>query len=196
MKYLLCHGFSFSDEYWNNLVPLLDAAYEFFDENKNYDSAKNYIGIGHSIGFQKLNNSGIKFKALIGLQGFLNFCNNDPIILENIDRMIHSFSISTDKSVDFFHKVCGLPQAISNDSSADQLLSDLESMKYGYKHCGYPTMIIGTNDDPIISKQNIIDNFKSLPEIKLSFIEGQHHALGFLNAAEVVQQIQDFLKSI
>ena len=76
-NYLLAHGFGFNNDYWKNLIPLLDGNIYFLDD-PNLDGSKVYIGIGHSLGFLKLNNSEFKFDALVALQGFLNY--PDPIL--------------------------------------------------------------------------------------------------------------------
>lgn len=197
MKYLLCHGFGFSNEYWSNLVPLLDAEYEFYDDQESY-SFEEYVGIGHSIGFQKLNNSGIKFKALIGLQGFLNFCGGNLSVQKNIDRMMQSFSQNKSKSLQFFYNVCkftgSLPQL--NSMPIELLLEDLESMKYSYAHCGCPTLILATDNDPVIARDIVIENFKYLPNIKVEIIAGDHHTLGFVDAEKVADQIKMFLNAL
>ena len=62
MTYLLCSGFGFDNGYWKNLIPLLDGEYEFFDSSFEASERRDYVGIGHSLGFLKLNNSGIKFR--------------------------------------------------------------------------------------------------------------------------------------
>ena len=74
-NYLLAHGFGFTNDYWQNLVPQLNGNIHFLSD-PNLDKEKTYIGIGHSLGFLKLNNSGLKFEALVALQGFLNYCGS------------------------------------------------------------------------------------------------------------------------
>ena len=71
-NYLLAHGFGFTNDYWQNLIPLLDGNISFFNDH-NLDDSKTYIGLGHSLGFLKLNNSGLQFESLVALQGFLNY---------------------------------------------------------------------------------------------------------------------------
>ena len=68
-NYLLAHGFGFTNDYWQNLVPLLDGNIYFFDD-LDLDKDKTYVGIGHSVGFLKLNNSGLQFDALIACRKF------------------------------------------------------------------------------------------------------------------------------
>lgn len=204
IKYLLCHGFGFSDAFWKNLTPLLDDEYEFFSEEKSVgyqllSTKLNYVGIGHSIGFQKLNNSGINFKALIGLQGFLNFCGNEPnqrtLLTKNLSKMIFAFSKNKTKALYFFHQLCGVKHPSPPDLPLKCLLQDLHSMKISYKHCGCPTLIIATNEDPIISQSILADNFEKTPQVTVDLVTGKHHLLGFLRPDEVAKQTKNFLNT-
>lgn len=196
MTYLLCHGFGFSDDYWENLIPFLDDKYEFFDKHFKINTKKNYIGIGHSVGFLKLNNSGIKFDALIGLQGFLNFCGTVPaqreLLQKNLDRMISFFSKDTESSLKFFYKACGYEKEIPEKFSKDDLITDLQMMKLSFEHCGAPTLIIGSNEDKIVEKSILEDNFKN--RFQLEFINGVNHTLGFSQPKEVFELIKKFLE--
>jgi len=198
MSYLLCHGFGFTNDYWKNLTPLLNDDYEFFDQSQHYE--KEYIGIGHSIGFQKLNNSGIKFKALIGLQSFLNFCGTDPQIrklrLDNINRMIDAFSNAPKKALSFFYKFCGHNGNIPIDINLDILIQDLNSMKNSYEHCGVPTLIIGGTNDDVVSYDIIQNNFSNLQNIQTISIDINTHTLGYDKPNVVIDLIQKFLKKI
>jgi pimeloyl-[acyl-carrier protein] methyl ester esterase len=197
MTYLLCHGFGFSNEYWRNLVPLLDGEVVFFDDNP--DKNKRYIGIGHSVGFQKLNNSDFKFDCLVGLQGFINFCGNDPNAKKereaNLDHMLRVFSENAAKSLDFFYRVCKYPDPIPKNIDSDILLKDLKSMKESYRHCGCPTLIIGSRQDEIVPLSVIKDNFQNIQNANIEEINGVAHSLGFYEPEEVFRKIKIFLKN-
>ena len=197
MKCLLCHGFCFGNDYWENLAPLLGMECEFFDPSKKYDDSQEYIGIGHSIGFQKLNNSGIKFKALIGLQGFVNFCGDEgrvhQMISKNLDKMIRLFSENVEKARAAFVQSCKYDKQINESDSLEILLQDLEDLKRKYNHCGCKSLVIGTTGDPIILKEILKDNFSHNPNVTLKFVQGEHHVLGWKDAKVVSQMIQEFL---
>lgn len=197
MRCLLCSGFCFGNDYWENLSHLLDMECEFFDPAKKYDDDKEIVGIGHSIGFQKLNNSGIKFKALIGLQGFLNFCGDDPILNKklsaNLDKMKALFSRNAEKARVSFLQLCGYEKPGGECASLEILLQDLESMKSKYNHCGCKSLVIGTNDDPIILPQILHDNFSDRSDVSLKIMQGKHHVLGWKDAEHVAHMIHEFL---
>jgi len=198
MKCLLCHGFCFGNDYWENLIPLLEMECDFFDPSKKYDSNQEYVGIGHSIGFQKLNNSGIKFKALIGLQGFVNFCGNDSnlrqTIFENLDKMTHLFSRNVEKSRTSFFQACKYEKQCNERDNLEILLQDLETLRHKYYHCGCNSLVIGTLEDPIVFSKILKDNFLHCSNVTLKFISGNHHALGWKDAKIVAQMIHEFLK--
>lgn len=200
MTYLLCSGFGFDSGYWKNLIPLLDSEYEFFDSSFRVSERKDYVGIGHSLGFLKLNNSEIKFRALVGLQGFLNFCSSEPsrnsFLQKNLNRMMINCERDTERFLEFFRKLCGYEGEVEKKFSKEELLKDLESMKYSYEHCGVPTLIIGSKQDKVVEPQILQDNFSNNHSIQLKYIDEVNHTLGFSKAEEVFQLIQAFLKEI
>ncbi|MDR1983176.1 MAG: hypothetical protein LBQ08_05295 [Holosporaceae bacterium] len=195
--YLLCHGFGISHEYWRNLAPLLVGDVAFFDDNYVVDDTKHYIGIGHSIGFQKLNNSGMKFDFLIGLQGFLNFCGRNPDEREqrekNVDRLVKMFLKDASQTLKTFYNACQYPHSIPENIIVEDLISDLLSMKKSYLHCGCPTLIISSDEDQIVPVSIVNDNFSSVSNVVIEKINGVPHSLGFARALEVSEKIKDFV---
>lgn len=200
MTYLLCSGFGFDNGYWKNLIPLLDGEYEFFDSSFNSFERKDYVGIGHSLGFLKLNNSGIKFQALVGLQGFLNFCSGEPsrnsFLQKNLNRMMMNCERDTERFLEFFRNLCGYEERVEKNFSKEELRKDLESMKYSYEHCSVPTLIIGSEQDKIVEPRILQDNFSNNPSIQLKYVDEVNHTLGFSKSAEVFKIIKAFLKEI
>lgn len=192
--YVLSHGFGFSDKYWRNLVPLLDGEVVYFNKNLKTQTDKNYIGIGHSLGFSKLNNSEIKFRHLIGLQGFLNFCGSDRkmrLIRENnLNKLIQKFKIDCGNSLKNFYKICGYPFDIPKNINETELINELESMKLSNTHCGTKTTIIGSSADQIVPLSIIEDNFSNNNNIDIKYIDGVTHSLGFNNPAFVIDVIK------
>jgi pimeloyl-[acyl-carrier protein] methyl ester esterase len=168
----------------------------FFDKNLELDENKRYVGIGHSIGFQKLNNSGIQFDYLVGLQGFVDFCGSGAdqrrSRVRNIDGMIKMFQNDPVQSLQGFYKVCQYDRPTPKNISAEELIADLESMKKSYEHCGCPTLIIGSDADEIVPMSIINDNFQNLgSRARIEEINGVPHSLGFLKAKEVAEKIEN-----
>jgi pimeloyl-[acyl-carrier protein] methyl ester esterase len=199
MTYLLCHGFGFSNEYWRNLIPLLDGDIVFFNDNDSLDRNRRYVGIGHSIGFQKLNNSGLEFDCLIGLQGFINFCGSNPSMKNereaNLDHMLRIFTEDAAKGLEFFYRVCKYPGPIPKNIDANILTEDLRSMKESYRHCGCSTLIIGSEQDEIVPLSVIKDNFQNVRNVTVEEISGVPHSLGFHEPEKVFRKIKFFLKN-
>ena len=191
-NYLLSHGFGFTNDYWRNLVPLLDGEIHFFDE-LNLDKSKTYVGIGHSLGFLKLNNSGLKFEALVALQGFLNYCGN-------LDRMQKVRKIALQKvrnkiienkneSLRQFRSFCGYADNVTTDIPLSTLLAELEMMEHSYKHCGVKTLVIGSSDDVIVPMSVINDNFSNLKDVTILQLNTGRHALGYLHPVLIAKNI-------
>lgn len=198
-KYILCHGFGFSEQYWKNLIPLLDGEVIFFREGLQFKDNEDYIGIGHSNGFTKLNNSGINFKYLIGLQGFLNFCGGNPkmqlVRKSNLDKMIKNFKINTTEALKEFYKICGCHELeIPETVDQEYLINELELMKKSYLHCGVKTTIIGSSEDRIVPISLIEDNFINIEGVKIMCIDGIGHSLGFHNSEIVLKTIKNGAK--
>jgi pimeloyl-[acyl-carrier protein] methyl ester esterase len=198
-SYLLCHGFGFTDEYWRQLVLLLDGDVAYFDENfVAYE--RRYIGIGHSVGFLKLNNSSVTFDCLVGLQGFSNFCGREieekRTRERNIDRMIKTYEVDAVRSLKMLYGATGYEGAVPKDVKADELIADLQLMKREYecrRDC--PILIIGSDDDAIVPLTVLDDNFAHVQNAQVKKINGVSHLLGFKKSAEVVTEISKFVAS-
>ena len=102
----------------------------------------------------------------------------------------------TERFLEFFRNLCGYEDRIEKNFSKEELLRDLESMKYSYKHCGLPTLIIGSEQDKIVEPQILQDNFSNNPLIQLEYVDEVNHTLGFSKSAEVFKIIKAFLKEI
>jgi pimeloyl-[acyl-carrier protein] methyl ester esterase len=169
---------------------LLDGEAVFFDENFTVDPNKHYIGIGHSLGFQKLNNSDIKFDFLIGLQGFINFCGSNTIIRKkNLDRMIKMFEKDASWALKIFYDACQYNRPVPKEINKDERIKDLISMKKSYSYCGCSGLIIGSDVDKIVPMSVIEDNFRCIPNVVIKRINGIPHILGFIKADAVVHEI-------
>lgn len=191
--YLLCHGFGFTQDYWRNLAPLLDGDIAYFCETF-VDEGRRYVGIGHSIGFLKLNNSNVKFDYLVGLQGFVNFCGTEDklkkIRQKNVDRMIKTFETDAVRSLRMFYNACGHQGSMPKSVDSENLISDLKSMKHAYEcRSDCPILIIGNDDDEILPPSILNDNFDHVSNAEIRKINGVSHLLGFKKADEVANEI-------
>ena len=194
-SYLLAHGFGFTNDYWRNLIPLLDGNIYFFNDS-NLDKTKTYIGIGHSIGFLKLNNSKLRFEALIALQGFLNFCGSSDKMRKIREAELAKFGENVnshkDECLRKFRELCGYGKDVEADIPLQSLLDELEMMGKSYEHCGVKTLVIGSTDDVIVPMSIINDNFAHLNNVSILQIDNGKHALGYFYPEIVVKKIYEF----
>jgi hypothetical protein len=197
-NYILAHGFGFTDDYWQHLVPFLDGKIYYFDD-ETIDSHKEYIGIGHSLGFLKLNNSALRFSHLIGLQSFLNFCGHRDgprkIIESKLKEISHNVEIDPVKTMEIFYQACGYFASVPENLSKKTLLSELEMMKENYSHCGVPTMIMGTQGDTIVPPGIIEENFSTISHVTVKILDLKtNHSLGFHHPEIVAHGIESFIQ--
>lgn len=194
-NYLLSHGFGFTNEYWKNLIPSLDGKVYFLD-NKNIDRSKSYIGIGHSIGFLKLNNSNLNFESLICLQGFLDFCGKTErmraIRIQKLKKITNEIQVDKIGSLAKFRLACGYDQQITEDLPLNELLEDLSIMENAYKHCGVRTLVIGSIEDMIVPMSIIDDNFKDFNNISIIKTTGIGHSLGYNKIDLILEKMNEF----
>lgn len=191
-NYLLAHGFGFNNDYWENLIPLLDGNIYFLDDPK-LDASKVYVGIGHSLGFLKLNNSEFKFDALVALQGFLNYCGNCKRIRnireQNLAKVRNRIIENKKESLNQFRKFCGYQEATEPDIPLQTLLDELKMMENNYAHCGVKTLIIGSIDDVIVPMSIINDNFAHLNNVEILQLNSGRHVLGYLETQTIAEKI-------
>ena len=194
-NYLLAHGFGFTNDYWQNLTPLLDGAIYFFDA-PDLDKSKTYIGIGHSIGFLKLNNSGLKFEALVALQGFLNYCGSSDRMRKireaELAKCRENVNLNKNECLRKFREFCGYTQDVLADIPLHLLQDELNMMENSYEHCGVKTLVIGSTDDVIVPMSIINDNFAHLTNVKIMQLDNGRHALGYLYPELVAKKIYEF----
>ena len=194
-NYLLSHGFGFTNEYWKNITTMLNGNIYFLDD-KNLDRSKLYIGIGHSIGFLKLNNSNLNFEYLVCLQGFLDFCGKTErmkaIRKQGLEKV--AMEIKSDKSGNLakFRLACGYDQVINEDLPLSDLLEDLNMMGKAYDHCGVRTLIIGSVEDMIVPMSIIEDNFKDIHNISIIKTTDIGHSLGYNKTNLVLEKMNEF----
>lgn len=213
-KYIFCHGFGASPKYWNQLQKFYtpvdcinwDLGY-FKDLNQDIPEigeGDELIGISHSLGLTKLLQSRIKFKAIIGIQGFVNFQGNNAALYKVrsklLDEMISNFRNTPIESLSKFYEDSGfiLPPSYIASANFTRLLNDLESLKQDYTNLigNTPCLILGSEDDPKITPHVLKDNFSCASSVKLVIHSSGKHALGYTHTDYVSDQINSFLDSL
>lgn len=192
---IFCHGFSFSKAYWDNLIPHLtgitihhmDLGYYEDPHIPNLDNLESVIGIGHSIGLIKLMQLPLKFRALIGLNAFINFCGQEKHLHDRRSLELNLFEkmiqIAPHKTLASFHKRCGVPWP-SKIQNLDRLVED---MGYLRKSLNPPDnlTVIAAQDDPVCSPEIVYDNFA---KNQVFMLESGGHGLGF-HQTKIISEI-------
>ncbi len=201
--YILAHGFGFDDRYWDNFIDFLDPKdYVFYHENIEIPRGRRYIGVGHSLGYLKLNNSDIPFDCLISLQGFLNFCGNDEklrkIRLKYLDKTYKNFEDDHKDALSKFIAETGYRGVFDESATKinkNDLLNDLRLLYSGYEHNKIKTLALGSCDDEIVPMSLIYDNFEGLENVWINEVDGEMgHSLGYDEASQILDIIDEFSK--
>lgn len=210
--FIFCHGFGYDSTFWDNLRPFFaNDSCVFLDlgyfGNKCVELKippfTQVVGVGHSLGFMKLLNLDIKFDYIIGLNSFTNFLGNDlqlrharTLELERLRENLLKSPISTLKR---FYQRCGasIPIKDLSDICLERLTDDLEFLKSESNfRKDSKLLVIGSEDDVIVPKELVWDNFKGLGrEVELKFFPNGSHALGLLNPKDVYEAIEGFVNA-
>jgi pimeloyl-[acyl-carrier protein] methyl ester esterase len=162
-----------------------------------------WIGIGHSIGFLKLVQSPIPFKALVGLQAFTNFFGYNRRIQQRrrfeYELFLKQLHESPQNTLRRFYKICGLvldekrlEYLDSQRLHDDCRLLDAKEERIFCKQI----RILGSWDDSIVSPELIMDNFFNRSGVTISMTDEARHALGVKQVQWVYSEIKRFLGGV
>ena len=211
MQFVFCHGFGFDIHFWDHLVPyfsqkncsFIDLGYFKCPASPLNFQEQTIIGIGHSLGLLKLISMYENFNYLIGLNSFVNFLGNDQTLhgirYRELTALKQSFTKNPVQTLKNFYKRCGVRQFVNQRMTShldlNLILSDLEFLKKDYALPPIPTLILTSNDDSVVPKEIIEDNFlrPSSPQVQVDIIPNTQHGLGFKKPLEVYEKIMGFL---
>lgn len=199
-RYIFCHGWGFDQEYWKDLSRYFSPDECVFNgENLVKDKAVEYIGIGHSLGLIKLITLDIRFKAIVGIQGFVNFLGSNDFFRRKREILLRAmkrdFEIDSQKTLNNFYKKCG----ILSQSKGDKILlrKELDLLSRSFKiPRNIPILVIGAEDDPIVPPDLIWDNFQKAENVKVVFRPTGLHSLGANDCDFVFKKIMGLLNEI
>ena len=205
LGFIFCHGWGYDPSFWNNLKPYFknhpcifwDLGYfNSSDLRETEISSIKWVGIGHSLGFLKLLNCSIDWYKLVGLQGFINFQGNSSSLNKKRSRdflrLQNNFEVDPNTTLSNFHKICGNMRPAYSKINKQTMLDDLVFLNTIYtlkKHC----LIIGSDDDLIVTKELIEDNFAQYMQVKIVMHNKGLHNLGFNEPEFVKNTIFDFV---
>lgn len=211
------NGFGTSFCYWNHLIKFFPnhnaimLSEDYFDEGDNCTDEmfekicknKEIIGIGHSLGYQKLVCLAEKYdffkpKKLIALEGFSTFLSHIPFVREirnlSVNAMKVLYSINPFMTLYVFQIACGeqfpyIPHKINKK----KFLEDLNILFDDVKSPEIPHLVMSSLDDPIIPFYVIEDNFRKLQNKEIDYSFFSMHLLGTKNEKRVAAKISDFI---
>ena len=202
IKLLFCHGWGFDPGFFTPLKKLY-AKHEMVFWDLGYFGTPSivipphmekecWIGIGHSLGFFKLIDSDLPFKALVGLQGFVNFLGNRPALRKErskqFDRLQKNLFLDPIQTMAAFYARCGVDMHKKNHNLT-RLQEDLDLIGtscYDPSLLKIPYRILGSLNDPIVTPSLLYDNFGT--DLILLHERGLH-GLGHLEASFIYNHV-------
>lgn len=191
--YFNAHKTTYIDSgYFNNPKPI----------DANVIENNNCIAIGHSLGLIKLIRHNIKFKAIIGINSFINFLGNDPVLKRNrtleYKALLLQFKRNPQLTLERFYQNCGL-YSCENAPNTSQINIDSLQSEFSLlaENCtlpnNTPTLIIASKNDLITPLELIYDNFKKLKNVQIEEVNSKKHCLGLTESSLIYNKIKVFL---
>lgn len=220
--FIFCHGFGFNNNFWCKLTPYfsqerctyLDLGYfnnpsECIADSQNRvipagleATEEACIGIGHSLGLLKLLNTGKSFDCIVGLNSFVNFLGNDPALRNKrnleLELLKQHFIQSPLSTLKRFYKRCGVPSFINQINkekiNTNRLRADLKLLKLNITPPAMiPILIMASEDDEIVPKALVHDNFDPYTNVKIEVTRNGKHRLGLLEVDKLYEKIMSFI---
>jgi hypothetical protein len=161
------------------------------------DPQKQYIGLGHSLGFTTLSQSTINFDIIVGLQCFCNFLGQDEKLYKirkpKLDQMLNSFNINPKACLERFYNICGYNEKLENNLDITDLSTDLQMLYNSFIPRSLPTLIIGGTSDKIVPKSLIEDNFRNCDNMIIKYLPFAGHTLGYDLSDKIIEIITSFI---
>ena len=218
LAFIFCHGWGFTPQFWQPLQGYLSSqgiqCYAIdlgYENDKDYvisqvpSSDIDYVGVGHSLGLIKLLNLPLNYRALIGLQSFVNFLGSNPEIKSkrrrDLERMYRNFQDHPQITLDRFYQTCESLDQDSQKSSLQLISPNVQILSQDltelFTPCALPSniplFILGTTQDKIVPPSLIYDNFASAKNVHIDFYQAKGHHLGYDYSQIVAKKILDFV---
>lgn len=202
--FILCHGFGFTPHFWSRLIndlgpercTVLDLGYYTHSISPLYiPKAQRYVGIGHSLGLQKLYALSIPYSVCIGLNGFVDFLGACPKIrahrTKELKALRYSLCQDVKATMTQFILRCGAKSILRfidlGSAHLSRLLNDLDAfMQPCALPTHYPTHIISAKNDPIVPRSL---HGASLAVSTIEMAKGRH-SLGWSYSRSMFHLIQ------
>ncbi len=208
--FVFCHGFALDARYWQPLrvhchphqVVCLELGYwqSPVELNQSDLQGQRVVGVGHSLGFLKLLQSGLRFDYLIGLNAFRHFLGFDAVLARRRKRELAQLTrqlvCSPQQALPLFYQRSGLPapEIAWSNLHLPRLLADLEALAQAVVQLpNIPQLILAAKDDRVVPPELVWDNFGTCEQVTLEWLPFGQHGLGFWESEVVYQRLMSFI---
>lgn len=213
----LLHGWGYGPETWDGFaeafagapVAVLSAGYFGQRRMDLPENPHGWVGVGHSLGFAKLLSMDVPWRGLVGISGFLRFCQRPDkptgTPTDVLNAMLSRLDTAPEDVLERFQRRCGhtytcggLPLAGGLARLRTDLLAlrDLDLMPKG----PVPTLFIHARDDrivpPELAREAQAHLSGSMPGSRLELLETGGHALPMTRGQDCLKLIQGFLREL
>ncbi len=206
--FVLQSGFAIGNWYWDNFIQnmLCDCEYAYLDNfNQSiYDADCVFVGVGHSLGFAKLISAkNINFDILVGIQAFVNFCGFDArlrtVRMNALDAMRNQYLARGTDVIYEFYDICGISdmKSMFHETAPLETLNDFDMLYRSYKiPVNTMTIILHSDQDDIVPKSVIQDNFAGISGVNIFHVEHDMHNLGYEKSDTIFSIIYEIVNEI
>jgi pimeloyl-[acyl-carrier protein] methyl ester esterase len=219
---IFLHGWGYGPKTWDGLagafgeapVVVLDAGY--FGERRMElpqnlaDTPGGWIGVGHSLGFARLLALDVPWRGLVGVGGFLRFCQKPGQTTgtptDMLNAMLSRLDTAPEEVLARFHRRCGhrddslvQPRAHGPSDGLVRLRADLEGLRdLDVRPDGQavPTLLLHALDDRIVPLDLAREAQGLLPGSRLELLESGGHALPMTRAQDCLRLVREFRRDL
>lgn len=212
------HGWGYGPQTWDGLakgfgeapVVVLDAGYFSPRHLAIPENPDGWLGVGHSLGFARLLQMDMPWRGLVGIGGFLRFCQKPgrdsgtpPAMLNS---MLARLDAAPEEVLARFHKRCGhrlAPLPTPGAVGLALLRADLEHLRdldvnldVAAPARPVPTLFIQAQDDRIVPPDLAREAQSLLTGSQLLELDTGGHALPMTRPADCQRPIKEFLHDL
>jgi len=215
---ILLHGWGYGPQTWDGLaqgfgnapVVVLDAGYFSPPDLAIRENPDGWLGVGHSLGFARLLQMDIPWRGLVGIGGFLRFCQKPgretgtPAAV--LEAMLARLDAAPEDVLARFHKRCGYRLAPLPTPGAEGLAllrADLERLRdldldldLPAPARPVPTLFLQAQDDRIVPLELAREAQALLPGSRLEALDTGGHALPMTRAQDCLRLVREFLHDL
>jgi pimeloyl-[acyl-carrier protein] methyl ester esterase len=216
------HGWGYGPETWDAWatafgaapVAMLDAGYLGQRRMELPENPDGWVGVGHSLGFARLLEMDMPWRGLVGLGGFLRFCQKPGKTTDKmagtptdvLNAMLSRLDEEPGDVLTRFHRRCGhkgLSQGLLQvDGPAEglaRLHADLELLRdldLQPAKPPVPTLLLHAQDDRIVPPDLAREAQAMLPGSRLTLLDSGGHALPMTRTQDCLRLVREFLHDL